>query len=175
MPLVTEHPAHLATEPRSSTVDDVLRRSAGRSPDRVALRFADRSWTYAELDAAVTRAAGVLLSTGLEPGDRVAAYGRNSDAYLLGYLGCARAGLVHVPVNYALTGEELSYLLDQSGSRLVLVDPALRGALDAVLPDVPADQVLSLRDTEGSLLERSSAGPLPALDVTVADTDLVQL
>ena len=162
-------------DPRSSTVDDVLRRSAARVPGRVALRFADRSWTYADLDDAVTRAAGVLLAAGLEPGDRVAAYGRNSDAYLIGYLGCARAGLVHVPVNYALTGEELSYLLEQSGSRLVLVDPGLRGALDAVLGDVPAEQVLSLRDAEGSLLERSSTGPVPELDVAVTDTDLVQL
>ena len=37
--------------------------------------------------------------------------GRNSDAYLLAFLGCASAGLVHVPINYALTGGELTYLL----------------------------------------------------------------
>src|SRR3954447_4483839 len=96
---------------RSSTVDGVLRRSANRHPDRTALRFADRSWTYRELDDAVSRAARTLLDLGLERGDRVAAYGKNSDAYLLGYLGCARAGLVHVPINYALLDEELAYLL----------------------------------------------------------------
>jgi len=72
---------------RSSGVADVVRRSASRTPDRVALRFADRVWTYAELDDAVTRAAAALLDLGLSPGDRVAAYGRNSDAYLLGFLG----------------------------------------------------------------------------------------
>ena len=43
------------------TVDDVARRSARRTPKRVALRFADRVWTYRELDDAVSRAAGVLL------------------------------------------------------------------------------------------------------------------
>ena len=109
----------------ASTVDGVLARSAARWPARVALRFADREWSYAELDAAVSRAAGALLAIGLERGDRVAAYGRNSDAYLLGFLACSRAGLVHVPVNYALTGDELAYLLEQSGSRAVLFDPAL--------------------------------------------------
>jgi len=81
---------------RSSTVADVVARSARRAPGRVALRFADRGWTYRELDEAVSRAAAVLLGLGLAKGDRVAAYGKNSDAYVIGFLACARAGLVHV-------------------------------------------------------------------------------
>lgn len=159
--------------PRSSTVDDVLRRSANRDPDRVALHFQDRTWTYRELDDAVTRAAGALLDRGLEAGDRVATYGKNSDAYLLAFLGCARAGLVHVPINYALTHEELRYLLQQCGARLVLVDPALAQRLPEA--GVSSDATMALRDAESSLLEQASAGEVPRLDVTVADTDLVQL
>jgi fatty-acyl-CoA synthase len=158
---------------RASTVDGTLQRSAARHPDRTALLFADRTWTYAELDDAVTRAAGVLLDLGLRRGDRVATYGRNSDAYLLAYLGCARAGLVHVPINYALTGGELSYLVEDSGARAVLVDPALRPTLEAA--GIAVEIVLPLRDEDGSLLDRASHGPVPTLDVEVADTDLVQL
>jgi fatty-acyl-CoA synthase len=161
------------SSPRASTVDGMLRRSASRHPDRTALRFADRTWTYAELDDAVSRAARVLLDLGLDHGDRVAAYGRNSDAYLLAYLGCARAGLVHVPVNYALTGDELSYLVDDSGSRAVLVDPSLRPALDAA--GLGVEIILPLRDEAGSLLEQASTGEVPVIDVEVADSDLVQL
>ncbi|MCW2769675.1 MAG: acyl-CoA synthetase [Aeromicrobium sp.] len=158
---------------RASTVDGTLQRSAARHPDRTALLFADRTWTYAELDVAVTRAAQVLLDLGLQHGDRVATYGRNSDAYLLAYLGCARAGLVHVPINYALTGGELSYLVEDSGARAVLVDPTLQPALEAA--GIVVEIVLPLRDEDGSLLDRASHGPVPALDVEVTDTDLVQL
>jgi fatty-acyl-CoA synthase len=151
----------------------MLRRSARRHPDRPALLFDGRTWTYAELDDAVSRAARVLLDLDLRHGDRVATYGRNSDAYLLAYLGCARAGLVHVPINYALTGDELTYLLDDSGSRAVLVDPSLQPALDAAGVDVAI--VLPLRDVAGSLLEQASTGEVPVIDVEVADSDLVQL
>lgn len=158
---------------RASTVDGMLRRSARRHPDRPALLFDGRTWTYAELDDAVSRAARVLLDLDLRHGDRVATYGRNSDAYLLAYLGCARAGLVHVPINYALTGDELTYLLDDSGSRAVLVDPSLQPALDAAGVDVAI--VLPLRDVAGSLLEQASTGEVPVIDVEVADSDLVQL
>lgn len=159
-------------DPRSSTVDGVLRRSALRSPDRTALLFADRTWSYAELDAAVSRAAGVLLGLGLVKGDRVAAYGKNSDAYLIGFLACARAGLVHVPINYALTGDELHYLIQQSGSALVLTDPALAPRVAQVAPELP---VVPLRDAETSLLAQVVNGPVPVIDADVADTDLVQL
>jgi fatty-acyl-CoA synthase len=153
----------------------VVSRSAGRVPRRVALRFADRKWTYAELDAAVTRAAAHLLSLGLRKGDRVAAYGKNSDAYLIGFLACARAGLVHVPVNYNLTGDELAYLIEQSGSTVALVDPAFRDQVDAVAATTGLRQVLALRDADGSLLEVARTGAVPELDVDVADSDLAQL
>ncbi|MEE2058325.1 acyl-CoA synthetase [Rhodococcus artemisiae] len=165
----------MSPDPRSSTVDAIVRRSAGRFPDRVALRFEDRTVTYRELDDAVSRAAAHLLSLGLGPGDRVAAYGTNSDAYVIGYLAAARAGLVHVPINYALRGEELSYLLGQSGARAILVDPALQANVDQVFPDVPARIVLRLRDTDDSLLTLASAGDVPVVEADVADTDLVQL
>lgn len=158
---------------QSSTVDDVLRRSALRFPDRVAIRFAERTWTYRDLDTAVTRAAGVLLGRGVQHGDRVAAYGRNSDAYVVAFLACARAGLVHVPINYALTHDELGYLLGQSGARVVLVDPALADRIPESGVDV--EMVIPLRDSEESLLMLASHGEVPDIRADVSDTDLVQL
>ncbi len=70
----------MSLDPRTNTVDGVLRRSAAKYPDRVAVVFEDRTRTYRELDDAVTRVAAYLLGLGLEHGDRVAAYGTNSDA-----------------------------------------------------------------------------------------------
>ncbi|WP_405595316.1 acyl-CoA synthetase [Streptomyces sp. NBC_01410] len=134
------------TAVRSNTVDSVVRSTAKRTPDRTALRYADRTWSYAELDAAVTTAAAVLTGHGLRTGDRVASFGHNSDAYLIGFLGCARAGLVHVPVNQNLTGDDLAYIVEQSGSALVLADPDLAPRLPGGLPVRP------LRDADGSLL-----------------------
>ncbi|UJA06407.1 2-succinylbenzoate--CoA ligase [Streptomyces collinus] len=156
------------TQRHSSTVDGVLRRSARRTPARVALEYGERSWTYGELDDAVSRAAGLLLAEGLAPGDRVAAYGHNSDAYVLAFLGCARAGLVHVPVNQNLTGDDLAYLLGQSGSTLVLTDPDLAGRL----PD--GARALPLRDTADSFLTRLADAP-PYDGPGPRTEDLVQL
>ncbi|WP_328744581.1 acyl-CoA synthetase [Streptomyces sp. NBC_00285] len=156
------------TSGHGSTVDGVLRRSAGRTPARVAVEYAERSWTYEELDEAVSRAARLLLDQGLDPGDRVGAYGHNSDAYLIGFLACARAGLVHVPVNQNLTGDDLAYIVGQSGCTLVLADPDLADRL----PD--GVRTLPLRDDEESLLARLGATP-PYDGPEPQGEDLVQL
>ncbi|OQQ14450.1 acyl-CoA synthetase [Streptomyces sp. M41(2017)] len=156
------------TPGHGSTVDGVLRRSARRTPARRAVDYRERSWTYAELDEAVSRAATVLLGEGLAPGDRVGAYGHNSDAYLIGFLACARAGLVHVPVNQNLTGDDLAYIVGQSGSAFVLTDPDLAGRL----PD--GVRTLPLRDADDSLLARLDTAPPYDGDEPRGDT-LVQL
>jgi fatty-acyl-CoA synthase len=162
-----------------STVGQVLTRSAARAPDRTALVFGERTWTYAELDRAVGRVAARLLASGLTPGDRVAAYGKNSDAYVALYLGCARAGLVHVPVNFNATGDELTYLLTQCEASVAFVDPVLAPHVDAVAPALGGlqrgwlqaalageDDVLSwMLDAGGAIHEESG----------VRDDDLVQL
>lgn len=152
-----------------NTVDGVLRRSAAKFPDRLAVTFEGRSHTYGELDIAVTRAARRLIALGLNKGDRVAAYGVNSDAYVVAFLACARAGLVHVPINYALVGEELQYLLEQSGSRVVLVDPALTATLESVRGDLTIEHVVSLPDVLG--IDGDGSELEPAAD----STDLAQL
>ncbi|MEU3403331.1 fatty acyl-CoA synthetase [Streptomyces sp. NPDC006670] len=135
------------TPVRHHTVDGLLRAAARRHPDRTALRYRQRTWTYAELDAAVSTGAAVLRERhGLAAGDRVAAYAHNSDAYLISFLACARAGLTHVPVNQNLTGEDLAHILGDCASALVLADPGLADRI----PEGHA--VRALRDAPGSFL-----------------------
>ena len=74
---------HAVTRARRNTVGDAIRRSVVRNPGKDAVVFGERRWSYAELDAGANRVANALLARGLEPGDRVAAYGMNSDGYVL--------------------------------------------------------------------------------------------
>jgi len=156
-----------------STVGAVLRRTAGRLPGRLALTFADRRWTYAELDRGADRVAAALLALGLTHGDRVAAFGKNSDAYLLLYLGCARAGLVHVPVNFNARGDELAYLLTQSEPTAAFVDAALTAHVGAVEDRLGELHRGALRD-DVLAWALDDAAPEHVED-GVRDDDLVQL
>ncbi|GGG18126.1 acyl-CoA synthetase [Caldovatus sediminis] len=147
---------------RRNTIGDALRRSARRFRDRPALRFGERQWSYAALDLAADRVARCLLAQGLKPGDRVLAYGRNSDGYLLAWLGCARAGLIHVPANFALTAGELEHIARQSGAAALLTQPALRATAEAVRG--------RLGIAVAGTLEEGAAGP-GGFDVLAAAQD----
>ncbi|MDB5371527.1 MAG: acyl-CoA synthetase [Belnapia sp.] len=173
---------------RRNTIGDALRRAAARFGDRPALRFAGRGWSYAGLYQAAGRVGRRLLAAGLVPGDRVVAYGRNSDAYLLLWLGCARAGLVHVPVNFALTPPELDYVLRQSGAALLLYQPALAGPAQAALDMTALEMATGVAGGtidagEGALDMLAAAldpawdasGPEDTLGEAVGEEDLVQI
>lgn len=160
---------------RTNTVDGMLRRSASRTPGAIAIRFEEREWTYRDLDDAVTRGANELRGRGLVAGERVVTYGTNSDAYVIAFLAIARAGLIHVPVNYALHGAELAYLIAQSGAGAALVDPQLREHFDAVRADTAVELVVALRDEDDSFLTRAGTGDVVELPADVDGESLVQL
>ena len=162
---------------RRNTIYDAFRRSARRNRERLALSFGARRWSYDELLRAVDATAGALVAAGLSRGERVAAYGRNSDAYLILWLACTRAGLVHVPVNYALTAPELDYLLRQSGATALFHDPALASLAMDTAKAAGIQLVGTLHGGDGFDVLTAASGPAdPRLDLLpVDDNDLVQL
>jgi fatty-acyl-CoA synthase len=115
---------------RRNGIDRAFLRSARKHHDLPALAFGTRSWTYGRLAAAAGGVAARLEALGIQRGDRVAAYARNSDAYVILWLACARGGFVHVPINYALTSPELAYIVTQSRASALVYDADLVAAVE---------------------------------------------
>ncbi|MDI3317526.1 MAG: AMP-binding protein, partial [Bacillota bacterium] len=169
--MTVHHPA--MSRALRNTIGDALHRSVRRNPEKDAILFGERRWTYAELDAAVNRVAHSLLARGLAKGDRVAFYGRNSDIYVIGWLACTRAGLIHVPINYMLRGEELLYIVHQSGSRALWYDEDLAAWVEAVHDRAGAEIYGSLEELLEAALD--PAGDAGEVAVDVVETDVAQL
>ena len=165
----------------SNTIGDGLTRSAMRFSNKKAIIFEQRHWTYQQLNSAVNRVANSLITSGLQKGDRVAAYGKNSDAYLILWLACTRAGLIHVPINFALIHDELSYLLAQSEAKAIFVDDALAEHVRAIQQPTSLSLIGSLRsetieeDRLDILKTSTSAGDEHLPDIEIHDTDVVQI
>ena len=105
-------------EEAGTTLAELVRSAARRRPEAPAVVAADRRLTWAELDAAVDRAAAGFAARELAPGDRVAIQLPNGLDWLRATLGALRAGLVVVPVNTAYTDPELEFVLSDSGAAL---------------------------------------------------------
>jgi long-chain acyl-CoA synthetase len=97
-----------------------LVRSANRYPDRPAVRLDATVLTYAALDDASARAAGLLRRHGVQAGDRVAVMLPNLPEFAVVYYAVLRAGAVVVPMNPLLKEREVAYYLDDAGARLIV-------------------------------------------------------
>ena len=132
------------------TVGEMLRRSAEKYPDGVALKellddgSIGRVWTYAEFLRDAERLARAL-STRHAEGARVTVYAGNLPEWLLLEYGCALAGLVLVTANPAYQARELRYVLEHSDSEAVYYVEEFRGnPLGRILADV-VEQVPAIR------------------------------
>ena len=88
--------------------------------------------TYARMGELARRQAAKLDELGLEVGDRVAVVSHNSARLLTSFFGVSGWGRVLVPVNFRLSPEEVRYIVQHSGARVLLVDPELQEELASV-------------------------------------------
>ena len=111
VPSTTTHTTNLA---------GIVTATAGRSPDRIALRLDDVVVTYADLDSGSARVAGLLAGMGVRPGDRVGIMLPNVVHFADCYYGALRAGAVVVPMNVLLKGREVGFFLADSQAKVLL-------------------------------------------------------
>jgi long-chain acyl-CoA synthetase len=104
----------------TSTIGEILPVAAERFGGRTALVVGDRSFSFDDLQALSDGVANGLVASGVQPGDRVALYGPNCWEWLVAYYGIAKTGAVLIPVNVMLTPDEVRYVVEDSGTRVVV-------------------------------------------------------
>ncbi|BCL32752.1 acyl-CoA synthetase [Streptomyces aurantiacus] len=140
-------------------------------PDREALVHidhpgtgAERRLTYAELDAAANRVAHHLLAGGIRPGEHLGLHLYNGIEYLQTVLGCLKARIVPVNVNYRYVEEELIYIYRDADLVALVFDAEFTGRVAAALPRASA-----LRHLVRVGVPAPDAPALPAVDFADAE------
>ncbi len=116
-----------------TTIPDLFCERARATPERELLRFDGRRLSLGEAEARTAAWARDLGRLGVEPGDRVALMLPNGLEYPLAWLSVVRAGAVVVPVNTGFGESDLGHVLRDSGTKLVLADPAHLELLQGVV------------------------------------------
>ncbi|MFA9564325.1 MAG: acyl--CoA ligase family protein [Acidimicrobiales bacterium] len=141
-----------------------LERSAMVFPNRSAIRYRDRTVTYEEMAGHATRLARALQAGGIEPGDRVAYLCPNLPEMLIAHFGVPLGQGVLVAINTRLGPEEIRYILEHSGARILVGDTELLAPLAGVIGDLrdgdgaALDEVVAIVDDQA---EGRPAGDLP--------------
>lgn len=153
--------AAAVAQARQHGLGDLLRRTALRYPDKLAVVAGERRVTFAQFDVAVNRVAHALADRGLGKGDRLALLSHNCWEYAVLVFATAKLGVVLVPVNFMLGADEVAFLLDHSGASGLVVEDGLAAT---------AEQALASAGLEGGVrgwIPVSGAAPGPGWeDVT---------
>lgn len=162
---------------------DIIRRSAARTPNKVAIIEGDREITYREFDHLVSQFANYLLSRGLQKGDKVATLCLNTADFVIVMFGVARAGLVWVPMNPLSAGEDLQYVITHSEAKLLIADdellPRVRHEIESIFSgdillisvknlDIKGDNIKLFAD---EIKSQSTVEPL----VDICERDVAQI
>lgn len=102
------------------TLSEVLHNSTSRFGNQTSMIYLDHQWTYQELDDLVSRMANLLIDLGIKPGDRVGVQLLNSPQFVFSYFGILRAGAIAVPINPHFIGDDLTYIINNSGMKLII-------------------------------------------------------
>jgi acyl-CoA synthetase (AMP-forming)/AMP-acid ligase II len=146
------------------TVNDFLRRAEQVYPERIGIVDEPdqpaTTWgtlTYAQVADRARQMAAGLDALGIRAGERVAIVSHNSARLLTALFGVSGSGRILVPINFRLTAEEVAFIIEHSGARVLLVDPEL----DAALSDVSAEYRAVIGDDSDNLLCRPGVTPVP--------------
>ena len=129
------------------------------APDALALVDRHGALDYTGLERATGALAAALASRKLDPGSRVASWLAKTRMASLLPLACARAGLVHVPVNPLLKRAQVAHILGDSGARLLIAGKGRADTLEK--GDRPADCALLIEDDAAAAELAHSAGLPP--------------
>src|SRR6478735_3815838 len=137
---------------------DLFEIVAETAPDRVALVAGDRRLTYRELDERANRFANYLRDVGVVPGQHVGIYSFNRAEWAEAFLGCFKARVVPINVNYRYVVDELRYLFDNADLVALVYEAEFGPHVASVLPGLPKlKHLLQLNDGTGTQTERLEA------------------
>jgi fatty-acyl-CoA synthase len=125
-----------------------LERSAQVYPGKTAIVHGARELSYTDFAAEAARLAGALKASGIQPGDRVAYLCPNIPEMLVAHFGVPLTGAALVAINTRLAPEEVRWICDHSGARILVADTALQPTIEPVAAELrTVREIVSVDDT----------------------------
>jgi fatty-acyl-CoA synthase len=129
---------------------NLLSKRAELTPDRVALRevASGQSYTFAQLNARVNRACHFLQKLGVQKGEVVSLLAHNSVVTIDLLYAATKIGAIFAPLNWRLVADELAYIVQDCGSKVLICGPEFTATLAAMRPHITVEHLVSVEGAE---------------------------
>ena len=158
-----------------------LRYAEQQFASKTAVVCGEDRFTYAQFADRAARLGGALQQAGIQPGDRVAFLSTNCHRLLEAYYGVLEAGAILLPLNIRLSADELAYILNDAGAKILLLEKSFlpvvesfRSKLSSVkkfflLDGAPQEAWLAAKNYEQIIAEAKPS----RIDITTVDENSV--
>ena len=138
-----------------ANVGEILALHARLFPDKIGASDLERKMTFRLWHSRACRLANAFAGIGLRKGDRACVLAYNCVEWLELYAAAALVGVVIVPINFRLTGQEVRYIVDNCEARALIVQDNLLEIVESVRAELPV--------LPGNFIHFGAAGALPAI------------
>jgi acyl-CoA synthetase (AMP-forming)/AMP-acid ligase II len=160
-------------------VGQILTLTTNKFPERTAILFQNKRFTYQEFNGRVNQFAHVLLQLGLRKGEKVAVLLFNSNQFVEIYFATAKVGGVFTPINFRFAPEEVRYIVDHSDARFFVFGEEFSDLVHAIRSNLTqiknfisvGDCVTDAHDYERLLEKSENTEPT----VRLSEKDVCQL
>jgi long-chain acyl-CoA synthetase len=118
---------------------------ARRKPDQPALIMNETVISYSLLDRQTNALANGLLGLGLGPGDRLAILMHNSQEIMMSWIAAGKIGTIPIALNFRFKEDELSYIINDSESRLLIYSQEFEAVVEAAKPKIKVPDMVYIR------------------------------
>ncbi|WP_019377083.1 acyl-CoA synthetase [Virgibacillus halodenitrificans] len=169
---------------RRNTLGDLLARTRERTPDKFAIAYNNLRLTYKDLDNRVNQTARAFIEAGMKKGDMITVMSRNSLDFVISIFALARIGAVMIPINYMLTKEDITYILEHAEVTGLIASEEYASVLDQSAEglNIAHRYLMDMKEPDNNNL--SAWTPLSVIstqqssdfvDVVIEDDDLAQV
>ena len=115
---------------------ETLRKAQKLFPQKYAIVCGGKRWTYGEFCHRVNRLSHCLKGFGIKKDDKVAILHPNCHTFLEAYYAIPQIGAISVPINYRLSPREIAFILQDSESKILIVDSMFKNQIDPIRKEI---------------------------------------
>lgn len=151
------------------SLQDFFKQSVATYPNHTAMTFFQKTFTYTELNQLIQIAASNLKNAGIQKGDRVGIMLPNCPQYVISYYAVLLCGAIVVQVNPMYKASELLHVLNDSGSKMLIVLDRLQPLIDQIKDKTALEQVYTVnlegKDASFNQLLQNRGLPVPSVEI----------
>lgn len=151
--------------PGDKTLHDVFEDAAKSKPNKIALVYEDRKWTYDEVNKKANKLANYLRSlVAIKPDEKIALILNKNDLLIVSILGVWKSGAAFVPIDPNYPEERIQFMLEDTESKVVIVNDCNEKRLEEIAPKNSI--IVNIEDAVTNSLHHYSDSNLPSISIS---------